>query len=346
MNNNTTHGWPLNMDTETIYEPFTTPKMISSVLLLLIFVFGSIVNSLYLWVLWFRMRRTVNTTWFLHLILTNFFFTLFTPFLAVYFMMRPHWIFGLFMCKLVNSFISVCMYGSVFILTTISLDRYCLVFHPHWYRKHINTRKASLICAALWTFTLLFSSPYLAFRNIRYRNNITNCYNDYTLSGKLDERQTKWFLFSFRLLVGLLIPLGIITICYLSIFIKMKRENLARSTRPYKIMCTAILSFFISWTPYHVWYGMTVEPGKFPETILEVLLILTNLFTCINYCLTPILYLFIVESFKNIFKKSLVVLIELVLNETYSTANRNLEDQKEQERASFVALKDVKEEGS
>lgn len=126
----------------------------------------------------------------------------------------------------------------------------------------------------------------------------------------------------------------------------MKRENLARSTRPYKIMCTAILSFFISWTPYHVWYGMTVEPGKFPETILEVLMILTILFTCIDYCLTPILYLFIVESFKNIFKKSLVALIELVLNETNSTANRSLEDRKEQERASFVALKDVKEEGS
>ncbi|XP_077312207.1 putative G-protein coupled receptor 33 [Lithobates pipiens] len=346
MDNNTTHGWPLNMDNEAIYEPFTTPKMMSSLLLLLIFVFGLIVNSLYLWVLGFRMRRTVNTTWFLHLILMNFFFTLITPFIAVYLMMRPHWIFGLFLCKLVNSLVSVCMYGSVFTLTTISLDRYCLVFHPHWYRKHMNTRKASLICAALWTFALLFSSPYLAFRDIRDRNNITICYNDYTLSGKLDERQTKWSLFGFRFLVGLLIPLGIITICYLSIFIKMKRENLARSTRPYKIICTALLSFFISWTPYHVWYGMMVEPGKFPEKLLEILLIFTTLFTCINYCLTPILYLFIVESFKNIFKKSLVALIELVLNETYSTANRSLEDRKELERASVVATKDVKEEGS
>ncbi|XP_040182800.1 probable G-protein coupled receptor 33 [Rana temporaria] len=346
MDNNTTHGWSLNMDTKTIYEPFTTPKMISSVLLLLTFVFGLIVNSLYLWVLWFRMRRTVNTTWFLHLILTNFFFTLLTPFLAVYFMMRPHWILGLFMCKFVNFFISVCMYGAVFILTTISLDRYGLVYHPHWYRKHMNPRKASLICAALWTFALLFSSPYLAFRNVKYKNNITICYNEYTLSGKLDERQIKWFLFGFRLLVGLLIPLCIITICYLSIFIKMKRENLARSTRPYKIICTAILSFFISWTPYHVWYGMHVEPGKFPEAILDFLQILTILFTCINFCLTPILYLFIVESFKNIFRKSLVAIIELVLIETNSTANRNLEDRKEQQRKSFVVVSDVKEEGS
>ncbi|XP_018426057.1 PREDICTED: probable G-protein coupled receptor 33 [Nanorana parkeri] len=319
--------------------------MISSVLLLIAFVFGLIVNSLYLWVLWFRMRRMMNTTWFFHLILANFFFTLIIPFLAVYAMMKPRWIFGLFMCKFVNSFMSVCMYESVFILTTISLDRYCLVFYPHWYREHMTPRKASLICAALWTFALLFSSPYLAFRNLKYTNNITICYNDYTFSGKLDQRQIKWSFFGFRLLVGLLIPLGIITICYLSIFIKIKSEKMAKSTRPYKIICTAILSFFISWTPYHIWYGMSVEPGKFSETTLGFLQVLTVIFTCINYCLTPILYLFIVESFKNIFRRSLVALIELVLNETYTSANRSLEDRKEQERVS-ISVKDVKEERS
>ncbi|KAM5132682.1 putative G-protein coupled receptor 33 [Mantella aurantiaca] len=336
MNNNTTQQWPLNMTNKEIYEPFTTPKMISSVLLLLSFAFGLVMNLLYLWVLRFRMRRMINTTWFFHLILANFFFTLITPFLAVFMMVRPHWVFGLFMCKVINSLLSTCMYAAVFILTTISLDRYCLVFHPHWYRKHMNLRKASLICAALWALAILFSSPYLAFRNLRYKDDVTICYNDYTLSGKFDARQVRWSLFSFRLLMGLLIPLVIISICYLSIFIKMKRENLAKSTRPYKILCTAILSFFISWTPYHVWYGMSVEPGKFPEMTLEILQILTVLFTCVNYCLTPILYLFIVESFKNIFRKSLVALIELVFNETYST----------QERASFSAVTDVKEEGA
>nr|DBA15823.1 TPA: hypothetical protein GDO54_003283 [Pyxicephalus adspersus] len=334
------------MEIQTIYEPFTTPKMISSVLLLLTFVFGLIVNSLYLWVLWFRMRRTINTTWFLHLILTNFFFTIIIPFTAVYFMTRPHWIFGLFMCKLFNSLVSVCMYGGVFVLTTVSIDRYCLVFHPHWYRKHMNPRKASLICAALWTMALLFSAPYLAFRNVRYTHNITICYNDYTLFGNLDERRVKWSMFGFRLLAGLIIPLSVITICYLKIFIKIKSENLAKSTRPYKIIFIAILSFVISWIPYHIWYGMSVEPGKFQETILESLQILTVLFTCINYCFTPILYLFIVESFRNIFRKSLLALIELVLNETNSSANRSLEDRKEQERTSLSAVKEIKELGS
>ncbi|XP_075045971.1 putative G-protein coupled receptor 33 isoform X2 [Mixophyes fleayi] len=302
----------------TIHQPFTAPKIISSLLLLLTFVFGLFGNSLYLWVLWFRMRKTITITYFSHLILANLFFTLIIPFVAVYFMMEPHWMFGLFMCKIINAFVSFTMYTSVFVLVTISIDRYCLVFHPHWYKRHMNPRYASVICSCLWILALLFTSPYLLFRQIKYDNNVTICYNDFTFSGKWNGQQIKWGLFIVRLFVGLLIPFTIITNCYLQIFIKMKKEHLARSSRPYKIMIIAILSFFIAWTPYHIWYGMSVEKGRFQESTLRTLQVLSTCLSCINSCFTPILYLFIVESFKNMFKKSVVNIIELVINETFA----------------------------
>ncbi|XP_063800058.1 probable G-protein coupled receptor 33 [Pseudophryne corroboree] len=315
---NVTSSYHFNTSNGTTYEPLTASKIISAVVLLLTFVFGLVGNTLYLWVLWFRMRKTINTTWFFHLILGNLFFTLIIPFATVYFMMKPHWMFGLFMCKFINVFLSLAMFAAVFVLTTISIDRYCLVFHPVWYRNHMNPQNASIICIFWWIIAFLISSPYLVFRQVKDDDkNITICYNDFTSFGKWNEQQLKWSLFSVRLLMGLLIPFAIVAYCYLQIFIKMKKEGLARSSKPYKIIIIAILSFFISWTPYHIWYGMSVE-GSVQESILQPLQVLTTCLSCINSCFTPLLYLFVVESFKNMFRKSLFHLIESVLKETFS----------------------------
>ncbi|CAJ0922895.1 unnamed protein product [Ranitomeya imitator] len=220
------------------------------------------------------------------------------------------------------------MYGSVFFLTIISVDRYWLVFHPHFYRKHMHAHKSSVICLLLWGLAFLCGSPYLAFRRVRHEKNITICYNDYALTGKQDlvyETKVKWIMLFLRLLGGFFIPLVIITICYLKIAFKIKKENFTKSKKPYKIITVAIISFFISWTPYHLSYGMSIEKGSFGKTTLQALKVFATISACFNACFTPILYLFIVEKFKNIFKKSIVSIFQAVLNDAFlkSTDNRS-----------------------
>ncbi|XP_056400349.1 probable G-protein coupled receptor 33 [Hyla sarda] len=296
-------------------------NLTSATLLFLTFGFGLVVNTLYLWVLWSRMSRTVNTTLFFHLILTNLMVTIVFPFAAVYFIMEPHWVFGPFLCKLINSFMSLGMYVAVFLLTIISVDRYCLVFYPHVHKRFMSPRSASVTCLLFWVLAVGLTSPYLVFRQIRYEDNVTICHNDYTLSRKWSEKRVKWVLFSVRLAMGFVIPFSIITFCYVKIFIKMKKERLARSSRPYRIILIAILSFLVSWTPYHIWYGMSAEKDKFPKSVLSSLQVLSICLMCINSSFTPLLYLFIVESFKNMFKKSILAIIELVVNETFTSTN-------------------------
>ncbi|XP_075045939.1 putative G-protein coupled receptor 33 [Mixophyes fleayi] len=303
------------------YMEITTSKLICCLLLMITFLFGLVINTLYLWVLWFRMKRNVNNTWFFHLIITYLISIFAMPFSAVYFMSYPHWIFGLFMCKLINFLISFGMYGTVFCLTAISIDRYCLVFHPHSYRKHMNAHRSSIICLLLGGLALLCSSPYLAIRHIQQNNNMSLCINDYTLMGKWDtdpklQIKVKWCLFSLRFLVGFLLPFFIISICYVTIAFKINKEKLTKSRKPYKIISISIVSFFISWTPYHVWYGMGVEKGLFQEAVLEALKIITTCSVCFNSCFTPILYLFIVENFKKVFKKSALSIFEEVFNKS------------------------------
>ncbi|XP_069597339.1 probable G-protein coupled receptor 33 [Ranitomeya imitator] len=330
MTHNVSSGFHSNTSDGPTHQTFSALSLTSAVFLLFTFVFGLVVNTLYLWVLGFRMRRSINTTWFFHLILGNLVFTIFIPFFTIYLIMKPRWVFGLIMCKIISSSVSLVMYQIVFVLTVISVDRYCLVFHPFWYRIYMTPRNATIICLFLWVLALLFTSPYLVSRQVKSENNITICYNDYTLSGLWNGQRLKWILFTTRLFLGLIVPFAVITVCYLKIIIKMSKEKLVRSNKPYKIICIAIISFFISWTPYHVWYGMSAAEGRFSESLLNGLHVLAIGLACINSCFTPVIYLFIVENFKLMFRKSLLDLIELVLSESFISPNRSLDDKKEQ----------------
>ncbi|KAE8594266.1 hypothetical protein XENTR_v10019539 [Xenopus tropicalis] len=288
-----------------------TANISATIILAMTFLFGLVVNSLYLWVLRFRMRRSINTTWFFHLILVNVVFISTIPFLASYVLLLPHWILGSFLL--------------------ISLDRYCLVFHPVWYRGHRNNRYASAICICIWGSAILFCSPYFAFRQTRLLgdNKTTICYNDYTLSGSIwpkSATQLRWVMFSFHVILGFLLPFAVMTVCYVRIALRMKKGNLARSTKPYKIIFITVTSFFVSWFPYHLWYGMSIEEGRFHKSTLKILMVLSVSLTCFNSCFTPVLYLFIAENFKKSLQKSVLLLIESVFNETFNSLNRSFED--------------------
>ncbi|XP_041427622.1 probable G-protein coupled receptor 33 [Xenopus laevis] len=308
--------FPMNTTTEKTYIGIPTVNIISTGIVLVSNAFGLVVNTLYLWVLGFRMRRSISTTWFFHLMLSNFLQTLIMPFIAVYLITDPRWVMGTFLCKSMHSLFSAVMYSSVFTLTVISLDRYCLVLHPVWYRAHMNNRYASAICISIWGLAILFCSPYFAFRQTRLLedNKTTICYNDYTLSGSIQEKSVRWVMYIFRLIFGFLLPFAVITVCYVRIALRMKKANLARSSKPYKILFIAVISFFVSWFPYHLWYGITTAEDSVHKTAVDIMMVLTAVFNSFNYCFTPLLYLFTAENFKEALQKSVLSLIESVFN--------------------------------
>ncbi|XP_069802828.1 probable G-protein coupled receptor 33 [Dendropsophus ebraccatus] len=307
-------GFRASISDEMEYPEITTTKVISAIVLLITSLFGLVMNTLYIWVLKFRMSQSVNTTWFFHLIITNFIFTLNMPLLAVYVLRNPLWVFGTILCKLNNTVIDSCVLAAVFFLTAISLERFFLVYHPLWYRQHMNLRWASIICFSMWGLAILSSSPFIMLCHVEHYGNITVCCSELkfpSLEGnpqKLDLA-TEWGFFGFRFAMSFVIPFGLLSVCYLLIGFKIRSDHLAKSTKPYKLILVVVVSFFICWAPYHIRNGMLVEKGRFPEEVLQVLIVLCTCFSCVNSCLTPILYLFIVDSFNKEFRKSVQLLI-------------------------------------
>uniref|UniRef100_A0A8C8RPT3 Probable G-protein coupled receptor 33 n=1 Tax=Pelusios castaneus TaxID=367368 RepID=A0A8C8RPT3_9SAUR len=285
-----------------------------AVLLFATFLVGVVVNSLYLWVLGLKMRRTVTTLWFLHLVSCYFLFTLLIPFFAVYVLLGFHWVFGMAMCKLLNACISVGMFTSVFLLSLISLDRCIFIRYPVWSRRHRTVPQVRKLVVGVWLVSFILSAPYLVFRETHADRGKIICKNNYSVFGYGNGAEMQTFgrrlhlaLFVVRFLLGFLLPFCIITGCYGQIGLELKEKRLARTGKPFKVMVAAVVSFFISWLPYHLYYGLKFFKDG-PE--LDTILIIYTLTFCFNACFTPILYLFVGRRFQQVLRTSLLALLQ------------------------------------
>ncbi|KAG6920782.1 G protein-coupled receptor 33 [Chelydra serpentina] len=269
------------------------------------------------------MRRTVTTLWFLHLISCYLLFTLLIPFFAIYVLMGFHWVFGMAMCKLLNACVSVAMFSSVFLLTLISLDRYTLTHHPIWCRHHRTLPRIRKLVVGVWLASLALSTPYLAFRETRVVDGgrIT-CINNYTLSGDWNgaeiqdlDRRVHLAVYMARFLLGFLLPFCTIAGCYGRVGLEMMEKGLARNRKPFKVMVAAVVSFFLSWLPYHLYHGLKFFKDEWE---LDTILIIYTLTSCFNACFTPVLYLFVGRRFQQVLRTSLLALLRETFAEDLS----------------------------
>ncbi|ELW63198.1 putative G-protein coupled receptor 33 [Tupaia chinensis] len=286
---------------------------------------GTIANGLYLWVLKFKMKKTVNTLLFFHLILSYFISTLILPFMATSFLQDNQWTFGTALCKVFNATLSVGMFSSVFFLSGISLDRYLLTLYPVWSQQHRTPRWACSIILGVWISATALSLPYLVFREThRDHKGTVTCRNNYAVSTNWESKEMQtlrqWIhiaCFTSRFLLGFLLPFFIIIFCYKSVASKMKERGLCKSSKPFKVMMTAIISFFVCWMPYHVHQSLILTKNQ--SLLSELILVLTALTTSFNTVFSPTLYLFIGENFKKVFKKSILALFESTFSEDSSS---------------------------
>ncbi|XP_061440480.1 C3a anaphylatoxin chemotactic receptor [Rhineura floridana] len=144
-----------------------TPISISSLTIFSItFLLGLPGNGLVIWVVALKMKRTVNTIWFLHLAVADFVCCLSLPFSIVHLALHEQWPYGWFFCKIIPSTIIFNMFASVFLLTIISVDRCLVVMKPVWCQNHRTARFASLICGGIWLLAFIMCCPAFFYREI------------------------------------------------------------------------------------------------------------------------------------------------------------------------------------
>nr|XP_048684727.1 chemerin-like receptor 1 [Caretta caretta] len=305
-----------------------TMHVVSMVIYSIAFVLGVTGNGLVIFITGFQMKRTVNAIWFLNLAVADFIFTFFLPLAVAYVALGFHWPFGRALCKINTAVAFLNMFASVFLLTAISADRCITVAWPVWAQNHRSPRLASLVAMAVWLAALALSCPYVVFRDTRsspFQENVTHCYNNYALSDGFQEEEMAGLRESrhravvlTRFVAGFLVPFAIILACYVVIAAKMRRNQLARSGRPYKIMVAVVTAFFLCWFPYHVFSFLEVSVTAVTpqlQSLLAVGIPLASALAYLNSCLNPLLYVFVGRDFREKLRSSVLSAFEGAFSE-------------------------------
>ncbi|XP_039978822.1 chemokine-like receptor 1 [Xiphias gladius] len=305
--------------------------IMSLIVYCLAFVLGVFGNGVVIWVTGFKMKKTVNTVWFLNLAVADFLFTAFLPLGVTYLALDFHWPFGNFMCKLYGTVISLNMFASVYILVVISVDRCVSVVWPVWARNHRSVRKASCVSLGVWVLALILSDINYVFRDTTpsHKDHIF-CFTNYGLSDDFvtpsvnQLRQFRQQVMTItRFFLAFVIPFTVIVSSYAVIIHRLIRNRTlaSQSSRPFKIIAAVITTFFLCWAPSHI--IVLIEFVHFTGlnqsgTLCHVIVIgvpITSTLAFLNSCLNPLLYVFMGQDFKDKVRKSILNVLETAFQE-------------------------------
>lgn len=281
----------------------------------LIFILGVLGNGIVIWIAGFKMTKSVNTTWYLSLAVSDFLVCAIHPFNTAHLAIQD-WVFGLFLCKVTSFMMFVNMFSSIFLLVFISMDRCVSVMFPVWAQNHRTVRTASFIVVVAWLCSVVLSIPSLVYRNVQEHMGITHCYNSY-----VSDKHSHTAIAVSRFVFGFVVPFIVIIVCYSVITLRLMGSQISRSSsKPLKVMSALILTFFICWLPYHVYILLELTQGiRDPHHLKEGLRYGTTL-ALANSCLNPVLYVFMGNDFRRKFKNSVLSKIENAMGEDHRSS--------------------------
>ncbi|XP_039602811.1 prostaglandin D2 receptor 2-like [Polypterus senegalus] len=285
-------------------------------------VFGILENALIVWVIGFRVRRSVVSIWILNLAASDLIATVSLPFFTVFMAQGQSWPLGRVFCKIHSSIFFLNMYVSGFLLSAVSLDRCILVVYPAWSQNHRNVQLASRVCFIIWALAIINIIPFFIFRDtINRRDGRIMCYYNYILYSSPDDsldflcRLRHCMLAFIKFIVSFFIPLLVIIGSYTIVSLNIRKRGRKPTSRFFRLIVCVIISFVLFWLPYHIF---SILEAFLPYSsklykVVERILQLVSTLTFMNCIINPFLYVFSCPDFTAKIRQSLSTVMETVL---------------------------------
>ncbi|XP_051799511.1 C-X-C chemokine receptor type 2-like isoform X2 [Acanthochromis polyacanthus] len=319
---------PLYVNPDTLAcelkPPNPTAAVYLCVVLTAIFLLAIPGNLLVGWVIGSsRQLLTPSDIYLFHLTVADGLMALSLPFFAV--SVVRGWIFGDFMCKLVNLIFDANFYTSVIFLACISIDRYLVIVRASETFRSRKRMCSRLLCAAVWVFGCTLALPAL-FNDAFILDPDTGrmvCLEKFDIgSAFLWRLLTRGFLHVF----GFLVPVTVMIACYSVTIWRLLHTRGFQKHRAMRVIIAVVIAFLLCWTPYHI--TMVVDllmradliqfDCAFRMSVTNALLI-TNGLALVHSGINPFLYAFVGEKFK---KKMSLLLQRRLRQERMSSGSK------------------------
>nr|XP_006004733.2 PREDICTED: C3a anaphylatoxin chemotactic receptor-like [Latimeria chalumnae] len=288
------------------------------VLYSIIFLLGVPGNAAVIWWGGLKIKKTVNSVWFVNLAIANFFCCLTLPFRIVDIALFFNWPFGHFLCKLNPLLIYTNTFASVFILIALSIDHCLLVIKPTWYLNKRTICMAYVLCLIIWALAFLMSLPFCVLIGTSTFLGHTLCYyNAAHANAYIHSPITSipWAV------LGILIPILVFMACYSIRYVYGKRKL----SQTFKVILSAAVAYFVCWLPYNAIHILltVIHFGTHLIKILTNLYHFTNVLVFSNSCINPILYVCFGHDFRGTSRWSMRHILENAFGEESMASTSN-----------------------
>ncbi|KAK2490969.1 hypothetical protein MC885_006922 [Smutsia gigantea] len=271
----------------------------------LVCVVGLLGNALVIFViLGYAKMKTATNIYLLSLATADELLMLSVPFVASLAALR-HWPFGSVLCRAVLSVDSLNMLTSVFCLTVPSVDRFVSVVHPLRAATCQRPRVAKLINMGVWLTSLLVTLPIAIFTDTRPVR------GGQAMACNLHRPHLAWSaaFVVYTFLLGFVLPILAIGLCYLLIVGKMRavalragwQQQRRSEKRITRLVLTVVSVFVLCWMPFSKVQLLNLFVTSLDATVNHVSLILSYTTSCAS----PILYGFLSDNFGRSFQRVL-----------------------------------------
>ncbi|KAF6723611.1 Neuropeptide Y receptor type 1 [Oryzias melastigma] len=236
---------------------------------------------------------------------------------TIIYTLMDHWILGDALCKLTPFIQCISVTVSIFSLVLIAMERYQLIVHPTGWKPLVG--QSYLAVAVTWIVACLISVPFLSysvltfpFQNLSIPIPVTEqlvCMEMWpTVQGRR-AYTTSLLVFQYFL------PLTLILICYLHIYLRLKRrKDMVERGRKNKgsarinaMLISIVVAFGLSWLPLNIFntvfdWNHEVIPTCGHDIIFSFCHLMAMMSTCVN----PIIYGFLNSNFQKQLKSTVL----------------------------------------
>ncbi|XP_076985669.1 C-C chemokine receptor type 2-like [Tamandua tetradactyla] len=263
----------------------------------LVFIFGFVGNMLVVLILInCKKLKSMTDIYLLNLAVSDLLFLFTLPWWAHY--ATHEWVFGNAMCKLFTGLYHIGYFGGIFFIILLTLDRYLAIVHAVFALKARTVTFGVVTSGLTWGVALSASLPGIIFTSSQKEDSSYSCGPSFPL-------RWKTFQTVMRNVLGLVLPLLVMVVCYSGILKTLLRcRNEKKKHKAVRLIFAIMIVYFLFWAPYNIVLLLSTFPEFFnlsnceSSRQLDQAMQVTETLGMTHCCINPVIYAFVGEKFR------------------------------------------------